>query len=68
MTKQSLSGFNMTNPLEDIVDVYEAADIWGLSASHVKRLCRDGMVVSKKIGNSYAILKDQPNPKQRERK
>ena len=56
------------NPLDAIIDVYEAAERWGLSASHVKKLCRDGMVISKKIGNSYAIVKDQPNPKQREKK
>lgn len=57
----------LNKKLEAIIDVYEAAERWGLSASHVKKLCRDGMIVSKKIGNSYAIVKDQPNPKQRNR-
>lgn len=53
--------------LNQIVGVQEAAEMWGLSPDHVKRLCRDGVVVSKKIGNTWVVLKDQINPKQKER-
>lgn len=53
--------------LDKIVEVKEAAEMWGLSPDHVKKLCRDGDVKAKKIGNSWAVLKDQPNPKQRKK-
>lgn len=53
------------NILDKIIDVQKAAELWGLSPDHVKKLCRDGDVLAKKIGNSWAVLKDQPNPKQR---
>lgn len=51
------------NPLEHIMDTKDAAKLWGLSPDHVKLLCRTGKVKAKKIGNSYAIDKNQPNPK-----
>lgn len=56
------------NILNQIISVQEAAELWGLSPDHVKRLCRDGDVIAKKIGNSWAVLKNQDNPKQRERR
>lgn len=56
------------NILDKIIDVQEAAKLWGLSPDHVKKLCRDGEVQAKKIGNSWAVLRDQENPKQRQRK
>jgi len=54
--------------LDQIISVQEAADTWGLSPDHVKKLCRDGDVKAKKIGNSWAVLKNQENPKQRGRR
>lgn len=56
------------NILTQIIDVQEAAELWGLSPDHVKRLCRTGEVEAKKIGNSWAVVKNQKNPKQRGRK
>lgn len=50
------------NPLEQIMSTHEAAKLWGLSPDHVKLLCRNGKVKAKKIGNSYVIDKNQPNP------
>lgn len=55
------------NILDQIIDVQQAAELWGLSPDHVKRLCRVGDIKAKKIGNSWAVLKDQENPKQRNR-
>jgi excisionase family DNA binding protein len=57
----------MTNVLDQIMGVNEAAELWGLSPDHVKRLCRDGDVNAVKIGKSWVLEKDQKNPKQRER-
>lgn len=51
------------NPLDQIMSTTEAATLWGLSPDHVKLLCRTGKIKAKKIGNSYAIDKNQPNPK-----
>lgn len=50
------------NPLDKIIGVAEAAQLWGLSADRIKALCASGKIISKKIGNSWAILIDQPNP------
>ncbi|MDW0113748.1 hypothetical protein QT711_11170 [Sporosarcina saromensis] len=56
------------NVFEQIMDVHEASDLWGLSVPRLKAICQEGLVDAKKFGNSWVILKDQPNPKQRERK
>ncbi|KAA0782577.1 hypothetical protein [Bacillus sp. BB56-3] len=53
----------MHNPLEHIMGVKEAGEMWGLSADRVKGLCQSGAVIAKKIGNSWVLDKNQPNPK-----
>lgn len=53
----------MNNILDQIMGVQEAGELWGISHHHVKRLCRDGDVVAKRIGNSWVIDKNQPNPR-----
>ncbi|WP_423230492.1 helix-turn-helix domain-containing protein [Clostridium cylindrosporum] len=42
----------------------EAAERWDLSQDHIKRLCRDGKVIAKRIGKTWVLERDQPNPKQ----
>ena len=54
------------NILDQIMGVREAADMWGLSPDRVKGLCQSGEVKARKIGNSWVLLKDQPNPKRRD--
>ncbi|PFW65306.1 hypothetical protein COL20_01145 [Bacillus sp. AFS075034] len=54
---------NRWNPLEHIMGVNEAGELWGLSADRVKGLCQTGAVSSVKIGNSWVLDKNQPNPK-----
>lgn len=49
--------------LDEIMGVVEASEKWGLSADHIKKLCRDGKVTAKKIGKTWILIKDQPNPK-----
>lgn len=51
------------NTLDKIMGVQEAAQLWGLSPDHVKRLCRDGKLIARNIGNTWILIKDQPNPK-----
>lgn len=51
------------NILENVIDVKTASELWGLSMDRVKRLCQDGDINAKKIGNSWAIDATQPNPK-----
>lgn len=49
--------------LEEIMGVKEASELWGLSPDHIKRLCRDGKLIARNIGNTWIILKEQQNPK-----
>lgn len=58
-----VKGDGLMNLLDQIMGVQEASEIWGLSADHIKRLCRDGKVVARNIGKTWIILKEQPNPK-----
>ncbi|MDV6354465.1 helix-turn-helix domain-containing protein [Bacillus thuringiensis] len=51
------------NPLDEVMGVVEAAELWGLSADRIKGLCQANKVICKKIGNSWVLVKDQPNPK-----
>jgi hypothetical protein len=52
--------------LDQIMGVKEAGELWGLSPDRVKGLCQSGEVKAKKIGNSWALVKNQPNPKRRD--
>lgn len=49
--------------LDQIMGVQEASQLWGLSPDHIKKLCRQRKVISRNIGNTWIIVKDQPNPK-----
>ena len=44
--------------------VEDAADLWGLSPTQIKRLCREDKVIAKKFGNTWILLKKQPSPAQ----
>lgn len=50
------------SPLDEIIGVHEAASLWGTTAHYVKKLCYEGKVSAKKIGGSWVIDKNQPNP------
>lgn len=55
----------MSNPLDQIMGVQEASQLWGLNPDHIKRLCQKQIVISRNIGKTWIILKDQPNPSKR---
>lgn len=50
------------NPLELIMGVQEAATLWGLSDDRIKTLCSQKKIISRKIGKTWIVLIDQPNP------
>ncbi|WP_078548662.1 helix-turn-helix domain-containing protein [Litchfieldia alkalitelluris] len=50
------------NQLDNIIGVEEASKLWGLSSGYIKNLCASGKIQAKKIGKTWVILKDQPNP------
>lgn len=50
------------NPLDQIMGTEEAAERWGLTQDHIKRLCRNGKVVARLIGKTWILAKEQPNP------
>ena len=54
------------NVLDHIMGTDEAAEKWGISQDHVKRLCRDGIVAARLIGKTWVLDRDQPNPSQPE--
>lgn len=51
------------NYLRGIMGSDEAAKKWGMSSSHVRNLCADGTITAKRVGMSWVIPKDHPNPK-----
>lgn len=52
------------NPLGRVMGTEEAAERWGLSQDHIKRLCRNGKVKCIRIGKTWVLDRNQPNPKQ----
>lgn len=49
--------------LDKIISVEDAAEMWGLAPGYVKNLCAKNKVACKKIGKTWVVFKDQPNPK-----
>jgi hypothetical protein len=56
------------NPLDEIMGVIEGSETWELHPDHIKKLCERGVVEARKIGKTWILAKDQPNPRQRERR
>ncbi|WP_260984590.1 helix-turn-helix domain-containing protein [Paenibacillus xylanexedens] len=48
--------------MSQLMTTEEAAELWGLSQDHIKRLCSNKVIACKR-GKTWLILKDQPNPK-----
>lgn len=46
-----------------IMDTKTASELWGLSPERIKHLCNEGKIEAVKVGNSWAINRNQPNPK-----
>lgn len=51
--------------LNNLIGVEEAGEILGFTAGHVKNLCAAGKLPAKKIGNTWVILKDKLEPKEK---
>ena len=51
------------NILDKIMGVEEASLLWELAPGTIKNLCAAGIVKAKKIGKTWIIPKDHPNPK-----
>ena len=45
--------------LEHIIGVEEATKLWGLSRSNIEDMCNQQRIVSKRIGETWVIFKDQ---------
>lgn len=54
------------NTLDNVMGVEDASDLWGLKPGTIKNYCADGIVQAKKIGKTWVIDKNQPNPKKGE--
>jgi len=51
-------------PLNQVIGVEEAAELWGLKAGYIKNLCAAGKIKCKKVGKTWVIDKSQKNPSQ----
>lgn len=51
------------NILDYVIDIKEAAELWGLSTSRIRQLAIEGKIKAKKIGKEWAIDVTQDNPK-----
>ncbi len=56
--------YTQQHNLNNVIGVEEASKLWGLSPGYIKNLCADGKIVSKKIGKTWVIDKNQENPSQ----
>ncbi|MCM3271131.1 helix-turn-helix domain-containing protein [Paenibacillus elgii] len=55
----------MDKLMDQIMTTEEASELWGLNQDHIKRLCSSGKIVARKRGKTWLLLKDQPNPSQK---
>ena len=53
-----------SNLLNNIIGVTEASKLWGLAPGTIKNYCAEGRIKAKKIGNTWVIDMNQPNPKE----
>lgn len=53
----------MNLELENIADIKQMSEIWGLSESRIKTMCQNGELKAKKLGTTWVVAKNQPNPK-----
>jgi excisionase family DNA binding protein len=51
--------------LVKIMGTEEAAEKWGLHQDSIKRLCASKRVKAVRIGKTWVLVRDQPNPKTR---
>lgn len=56
--------YTQQHSLNNVVGVEDASKLWGLSPGTIKNYCAEGKIISKKIGNTWIIEKNQPNPSQ----
>lgn len=54
--------YSQQHSLNNVIGVEDAAELWGLSPGTIKNYCAEGKVVAKKIGKTWVIDKNQPNP------
>lgn len=53
--------------IDQIMGVDEASERWGLAPGYIKNLCAKNAIQCKKIGKTWVLDKNQPNPKQLEK-
>lgn len=63
-TQYLLGYYKQQHVLESVIGVEEAAEKWGLSPGTVKNYCAEGRIIAKKIGKTWVIDANQPNPSQ----
>ena len=49
--------------INNVMDVEEASELWGISKQRLKVICAEGGVIARKVGRIWIIEKDQKNPR-----
>lgn len=52
----------IVSPLDSVIGVEEAAELWNLAPGYIKNLCASGKVKAVKIGKTWIIDKNQGRP------
>ncbi|MBJ6362077.1 type I-C CRISPR-associated protein Cas8c/Csd1 [Paenibacillus sp. GCM10012307] len=59
-----LQGFySQQDALKNIMGTDEAAELWGYTPDHIKRLCREGKIKCVMIGKTWVVDRNQPSPR-----
>ncbi len=56
---------NHFNSLDYILGADDAARKWNLSPGTIKNYCSEGRLIAKKVGKTWVIDRNQPDPKRR---
>lgn len=59
-----LGYYKQGHAINNVMGVEEAAELWNLAPGTIKNYCAEGKVIARKIGKTWIIDKNQPNPSQ----
>ncbi len=60
--RELVNNYIQNDSLSHVIGVEEASQIWNLSSGYIKNLCASNKIKCKKIGKTWVIDKNQPNP------
>lgn len=52
----------IVSPVDNVMGVEEAADLWNLAPGYIKNMCASGKIKAVKIGKTWVLDKTQRSP------